>query len=219
MDQERTNYYAILNISPDADFQDVRRGYVRVKNTYSRDSLALYSIMNKQECDMMLKLVEEAYAVLGDIEKRRAYDESIGVSQRADIQISENHGQESLPREKEKVVHQTSMPKLVNAKKFVLDYVVDPKMEQEIEQTEEFSGPFLKQVREYKNVDIPRMSELIRVSKTCLRQIEEEDFKALPAPVYVRGFVFQYAKCLRLAPDAVSTSFVRRMKRTGGDGG
>jgi cytoskeletal protein RodZ len=94
-----------------------------------------------------------------------------------------------------------------------LDYVKDPQFEQEIENCTEFSGEFLKKIREYRNVDIIRMADMTKVSKTYLQNIEKEDTRNLPALVYVRGFVYQYAKCLKLNPELVATSYLYRLRR------
>jgi len=42
----------------------------------------------------------------------------------------------------------------------------------------------------YKEVDLGRMADMTKVSKTYLQYIEDEEFKKLPAPVYVRGSFF-----------------------------
>lgn len=109
----------------------------------------------------------------------------------------------------------SQMTKLVNQKRFALEYAVDDMMEREINDALEFSGEFLKKIREYKNVDIERLADMTKVSKMHLINIEDENFGKLPAPVYVRGFVFQYAKCLKLPSDKVANSYVARMKRAG----
>ena len=97
-------------------------------------------------------------------------------------------------------------------KKFDLEFSVDQDLEKEIECTVDFTGPFLKRIREYKQVDILRLAEMTKISKTYLNNIEEENFPGLPAPVYIRGFVYQYAKCLKLNPDLVATSYTKRLK-------
>ncbi len=107
---------------------------------------------------------------------------------------------------------ETDITKLVAQKRFSLQYDVDPNFEQEIEQSTEFTGDLLRRIREYKNVDLVRLSEMTKISKTYLRNIENETWENLPAPVYVRGFVFQMAKCLKLDPNMVANSYVARMK-------
>jgi cytoskeletal protein RodZ len=57
------------------------------------------------------------------------------------------------------------------------------------------------------------MVEMTRISKTHLIAIENEDISKLPADVYVRGYVYQYAKVLKLNPDQVATSYIVHFKK------
>lgn len=107
----------------------------------------------------------------------------------------------------------TNVTKLVTQKRFALDHVVNAAFEKEIEDTIDFTGEFLLKIREYKNVDLERLSDMTKVSRLYLQAIENEDYDKLPAPVYVRGFVFQYAKCLKLKTEIVANSYVARMKK------
>lgn len=107
----------------------------------------------------------------------------------------------------------TNVNKLVTQKRFALDYVINADFEREVEDATEFTGDFLRKIREYKNLDLDRLSDMTKVSRLYLQGIEMEDFGKLPAPVYVRGFVFQYAKCLKLKPEVVANSYVARMKK------
>lgn len=222
MEFKDKNYYEILEISSNASPEDVHQGYLRAKNAYSQDSLALYSLMSQEECENILELIDEAYTIISDPNKRREYDEARGINQN----LSDSFRQQSrvasagfIREESEHKIGQIgetakpqSMTKIVAQKKFQLDYKVNQDFEKEIEQTTDFSGDFLKRVREYKGVDINRMSEMTRVSKTYIKNIEDEDTERLPAIVYVRGFVYQYAKCLKLNPDLVATSYTFRLK-------
>jgi curved DNA-binding protein CbpA len=107
----------------------------------------------------------------------------------------------------------TNVSKLVTQKRFALDYVINAEFEREIEDATEFTGDFLRKIREYKSVDLDRLSDMTKVSRLYLQGIESEDYDKLPASVYVRGFVFQYAKCLKLKPEVVANSYVARMKK------
>ena len=53
---------------------------------------------------------------------------------------------------------------------------------------------------------------MTKISKTYLQYIENEDVEKMPAIVYVRGFVYQYAKVLKLNPDLVANSYLQRIK-------
>lgn len=216
---DKKNYYEILEVPTDATQEEIQRGYIRAKNAYSQDSVALYSLMTKEECASILQMIEEAYSIISDPDKRERYNKARGIGN--DEASKKNNKQKSAApttKEPDKTIStqtQHNVTKIVAKQKYSLDYAVDPEVEKEIESANEFTGDFLKKIREYKNVDVPRMAEMTKVSKTYIRFIEDEEFSKLPAPVYVRGFVFQYAKCLKLNPDLVANSFLKRMKSVG----
>ncbi|MBD66471.1 MAG: hypothetical protein CME62_14765 [Halobacteriovoraceae bacterium] len=109
--------------------------------------------------------------------------------------------------------YEASVSKIQAVKKFGLNFEVDNGFEQEIENCSEYTGDFLQKIREYKQVSIERMSEMTKISKTYIRNIEADEFSKLPADVYTRGFVYQYAKCLKLNPDLVATSYIHHLKQ------
>jgi cytoskeletal protein RodZ len=57
------------------------------------------------------------------------------------------------------------------------------------------------------------MAEMTRISKTHLQALENEEASKLPAEVYVRGYVYQYAKVLKLNPDQVASSYLVIFKK------
>src|SRR5690554_3163334 len=81
MELGNKNYYEVLEVPIDAGAEEIHKGYVRAKNAYSQDSLALYSLMTKDECMQILELIEEAYSILSEPNKRRLYDEARGINQ------------------------------------------------------------------------------------------------------------------------------------------
>lgn len=223
MESGNKNYYEVLEVPTDASTDDLHKGYIRAKNAYSQDSLALYSLMTKDECDHIIELIDEAYSILSDPSKRRMYDEARGINQDLNYQNvapgrnQDPDAQHNL-RGAPKTTQPNNMSKIVAKKRFDLTYSINQEMEKRIESCTEFSGVFLQEVREYKDVDIPRMADMTKVSKTYIRHIEEEAFDKLPAPAYVRGFVYQYAKCLKLNPDLVANSYIFMMKKSRGEG-
>lgn len=218
------NYYDILEISTNAPPDEIHEGYNRTRNAYSQDSLALYSLMSQEECNQMLELVDEAYSILSDPNKRLQYDKARGITlsfnpfgelSRSNVQKDSFKRLMADPIEQKTITPSQSnnITKIVASKRFALEYKMDNDFEREVEEAIEFSGKFLKKIREYKEVDLGRMADMTKVSKTYLQYIEEEEFTKLPAPVYVRGFVFQYAKILKLNPELVANSFLAQMKK------
>jgi curved DNA-binding protein CbpA len=223
--EERKNYYEVLEIETNANPQQIEQAYVRAKNAYSGDSVALYSLMTKDECDAILGQVEEAYSVLGFPEKRREYDRLRGFNQGGYTPVQPIEGlhtyQSANSTSKDTVVyedfgsnlHEAKVSKISAQKKFGLEYAENPEMDARIRDSSEFTGPFLKEIREYKGVSIERMAEMTRISKTHITALENEDIPKLPADVYVRGYVYQYAKVLKLNPEAVAASFIHYFKK------
>jgi DnaJ-class molecular chaperone len=228
------NYYEILEITPSATHQDIQDAYRKAKNSYSSDSVAMYSLLSKNECDEILDQIEEAFSVIGDPSKRKEYDKIRGLNSTSENQPSIKQA-ETLSdlltqtrdttdytaqrsetftyQESETKSHEVSISR-VNAKnKFGLDYKQDHQLESEIESITNFTGAALKNVREYKNVTIERMAEMTKISKTYIRNIEDDDYTKLPADVYTLGFVYQYAKCLKLNPDFVATSYLNHIRK------
>lgn len=223
--EKNPNYYEILEIPESTSPEEIHKGYMRAKNAYSQDSLALYSLMSPEECNEVLNLIEEAYTILSDPNKRRQYDSARGLntheshrvfSREATTGFDEKDEDHNLGRQSSTTGH-NSMAKIVAQNRFSLEYDINPDFEKEIEQATDFTGEFLKRIREYKGVELNRLADMTKVSKTYIRNIEEEAFEKLPASVYVRGFVYQYAKSLKLNPELVANSFLYRLKKAKGE--
>lgn len=225
MDAEKKNYYEVLEIEINANPQTIENAYIRSRNAYSGDSVALYSLMTKEECDSILGQIEEAYSILGFPEKRREYDRLRGYNQNGiapagkrdqihTVQSVENRPKDAIQYEDYgSNLIEAKVSKLTAQKKFGLEFSEDSEMDKKIRECTEFTGSFLKQIREYKNVSVERMAEMTRISKTQIIAIENEDYTKLPADVYVRGYVYQYAKVLKLNPDQVAASYLLHFKK------
>ncbi len=224
------NYYEVLEIPTNASDAEIQKAYMRAKNAYGQESLALYSLVSEDECSKQLSKIEEAHHVLSDPTRRVKYDQSKGIRSADVIQMELNRmdrgfddteirqsqsdsAQEKVIKPLQTAATRTNISKIVATKRFNLEYEIDPLFEEEIAQATEFSGEFLRKIREYKKVDPNRMADMTKVSRTYLLNIEDENLSNLPALVYVRGFIYQYAKCLKLNPELVATSYIDRIKQ------
>jgi curved DNA-binding protein CbpA len=88
-------------------------------------------------------------------------------------------------------------------------YEIDPAFESLIEGQEFFDGIFLSKVRKYKKVKLEDFSQQTCISIRYLYAIENNNYSALPAPVFVRGYINQYCKTLNLDAERVITSFMK----------
>lgn len=66
-------------------------------------------------------------------------------------------------------------------------------------------GDYLKREREAIKVSIEKISQKTKINLNILKSLEANDFKSLPSPAYVKGFVLSYARVLGLSPDDVIT--------------
>ena len=62
-------------------------------------------------------------------------------------------------------------------------------------------GTVLRKKREEHAYTLEHVSEITRITLTCLRNIEEGNLNALPGLVFVRGFIRNYAKLLGIESD------------------
>jgi curved DNA-binding protein CbpA len=181
----------------------VTSAYEKAKTTYSGDNPAIYTIFSEGEARDLLKLVEEAYSVLGNKTLRALYDEKLGQSgiRREDLTFENLKAQSKI--------QQPNLPKKPLGK---IEYKVDEKFEQELKAKTNWSGEDLKKVREYKNIPLERLSETTKISAYYINSVEKMDAKSLPAPVFVRGYVAQISKVLNLNEKTVCDSYMKNFK-------
>jgi cytoskeletal protein RodZ len=73
-------------------------------------------------------------------------------------------------------------------------------------------GKYLKQQRESKKISLREVAKSTKVRETLLKAIEEDQHHLLPPTTYVKGFLFSYAKYLRLNPNDVLLRYERTLK-------
>lgn len=92
-------------------------------------------------------------------------------------------------------------------------YEKNPELEKKLQEATNVDGAFLKAAREYKNVSVQEMMEYTKLTRRYILAIEEMNTKQLPATAYVRGFVTQYAKALRLQSEKIASAYIRSFKK------
>jgi flagellar biosynthesis protein FlhG len=61
------------------------------------------------------------------------------------------------------------------------------------------NGAALKVLRQARNLSIEQIAALSKVGSRFLRALEEDRHDALPARVFARGFLIEYARALRVS--------------------
>jgi cytoskeleton protein RodZ len=83
------------------------------------------------------------------------------------------------------------------------DSQLDSLMDEEWQEKVTGLGALLKSEREKRDVSIEQITKLTRLRRHFIEALEAEDWKHLPAPVFVRGFIRAYARALNLDEDKV----------------
>lgn len=78
----------------------------------------------------------------------------------------------------------------------------------------ERDGSFFRAIREARGLEMPRIAEITKINVMYLRFIEENNYRDLPAAVYLRGFLVQIARFHKLeAPDQIADAYMAIMEK------
>jgi flagellar biosynthesis protein FlhG len=83
--------------------------------------------------------------------------------------------------------------------------------DEEIELPEALRGADLRRLREARGVSLRQMANVTKIGTRFLEYIEEDRYALLPAPVYLRGFLQEYARTIGLDPRKVAQAYMKRM--------
>jgi len=179
-----SSHHDVLEVERGATDEEIRRAYKRMCGVFDPENLVTFGLFDEAGLEAARTRIDEACDVLLDPSRRRPYE------------ISVFPEAPETRAEAEQVQEPTG--ELPPAPSITPDT--------------EFSGALLRAVRESQGTSLQQISERTKVGINYLRCIEEDEFETLPAAVYVRGFVTEVAKCLRLDPEQVSQSYLRRYK-------
>ena len=68
-------------------------------------------------------------------------------------------------------------------------------------------GQYLRQEREKRGVSLEQVAKVTRITKENLEALEKDDFQTISAPVFVRGFLRNYAVYLGLDPQELAARY------------
>jgi Helix-turn-helix domain len=220
--ENKNNYYEILEVSTTATQHDILLAYQKAKLTYSDSNMAIRSAFSGEELQELMKLVDEAFLVLSNQNYRHIYEQRLNTKSYSESDITFNgikdFTQDTDPKNTvEKLIQKHSAmahkAEPVPAQVPVVELVpADETFEHEMQAQTEWSGDFLRKVREYKKISIDKLQESTKVNPWYLKALETMDVKNLPATVFVRGYVIQMAKELGLNEKNVADSYMKIYK-------
>jgi helix-turn-helix protein/DnaJ-like protein len=177
------DHYRTLGLAPRAPREQVERAYRFCREMYGPGSLATYSLLQPPEIEAARTAVDTAYQVLSDPARRRAYDQSLGLLD-PDGPIDPFMAAERP----ERITESYDLPQVV-------------------------TGAALKRIREMRGISLRQIASASKVGVRYLEYIEGDRFAFLPAPVYLRGFLAEYARVVGLDGRHVIDSYLARVAR------
>jgi flagellar biosynthesis protein FlhG len=184
------NLYEVLLAHRGATDEELRRAYKRQRDLYQASSLPLTSLLSETQQKRESARIEEAHDTLLDPLRRKAYDASI------------------FPETEAEAPRSPAADSALLAERAVLRQ----ELSREINAETEFTGRLITKVREAMGVELSDIARETKISVSHLAAIEAEAFDDLPALVYTRGFVQQFAKFLKLDPTQVTKTYLRRLR-------
>jgi curved DNA-binding protein CbpA len=219
LNDEPLSLYDVLELTPDATPQEIRSAYLRLKSSYGKDNIAHYTVFSREETETMLANIENAYLTLSNPERRRNYDQGQGFHEGQAPQSFTFGGDTSSTAAPmlgqggmESASSLASMTLRPNPSSSVESSSSGSDLDSVIQNEQNWTGAALRRVREAKRITLEDLSDYTRISRSYLQALEEEDFNKLPALVYVRGFLQQVSRRLKLPGDTVSIAYLARLK-------
>ena len=155
------NSFSCLGLSPEATMHDVEKSFRELRNLYSEDTLATYSLLDDAARQQKLEALQEAY-------------DNILQSRQQSSKADNNCGKDGIEEDSDAQISVDANP-------------------------EEAPGLFLKQTRKASGVSLREMADRTKIGTFHLQSIEEQNFEALPAPVYLRGFLREMTRMLKIS--------------------
>jgi curved DNA-binding protein CbpA len=160
---------------------------------YDDAALATYSLLDIDEVRAARARIREAYAVLSNAEKRRAYDVSLGIASPAEPLLRFDS-----PESARAAAAPAPPPAPPRAS------LAGP-----------VTGAALRRFREQRGVSLREIATASKVGVRFLEYIEQDRHGDLPASVYLRGFLHEYARCVGLEPHVTADAYLARVAKQG----
>jgi cytoskeletal protein RodZ len=78
------------------------------------------------------------------------------------------------------------------------------------------SGEFIKELRVTRGLSLDEVADATKIRKPYLKAVEDEDLTGLPARVYLRGFLTQVARVLKVDRVRLAEGYLQFVEQKGG---
>lgn len=180
-------HYDALGLLPNATAEQVEQAYQFFAGMYGEESVATYSLLEPGELRDVRVRIQEAYDVLRDPTRRQQYDADLAGGPVEPAPVVEKPTAKPAPPAP---AAPPAPPRLL---------------------PEPVTGASLRKAREELGVPLQHIALATKIGVRFLEYIEADRHKDLPALVYLRGFVQEYARFLGLEPRRTAESYLRRI--------
>lgn len=193
MDDSSPTHYDVLGLDPRASREQVEKAYRFCLDMYGEGAMATYSLLDGKEVEAARARIHHAYEVLSDAAQRREYDLGLGMSPPSAPLLPFPAAGE-VP-----VVGEGAAGGEAPAE---FDLPPGP-----------VTGAELKRLREARGVSLREIAQASKIGIRFLEYIEDDRFPFLPATVYLRGFLQEYAKAVGLDPRRTAEAYMLRVPK------
>jgi len=200
------SHYDLLEVAPTASFEDIRRANRRIRDVYGAESVAISGLYDPAGLEAVHRRLDLAYTTLMDAAKRKEYDHELfpdGVPAPPSMMPP---GAIDVPLRPPR----PTPPALSDT-----PAIERPPMPALGPRTE-YTGALLRQIREALGIELREITERTKIGLAYLVSLEAEQFGKLPAIVYVRGFLGEYARLLGIDSRRVVETYLERYRAARG---
>ena len=203
------SHYDLLEVAPTASFEDIRRANRRIRDIYGTESVAISGLYDPAGLEAVHRRLDLAYTTLMDAAKRKDYDqelfpEGVPAPPGPVAPPAEGSGPFRPARPTPPVGVDDSSPAIERPPMPALGPKTD------------YTGALLRQIREALGIELRELTERTKIGMAYLVALEAEHYGKLPAPVYVRGFLGEYARILGLDGRRVIETYLERYRAARG---
>jgi hypothetical protein len=181
--------YDTLGVSPQASREQIEKAHRFCQDMYKEGALATYSLLEVGDAQVARSRIGLAYETLSDPERRRQYDLSLGYTPAVPQHVP--YALDPGPARAASADAGPS-PSVLLASGPLL-------------------GADLRRIRESRGIALREVASSTKIGLRFLEYIEEDRLALLPPPVYLRGFLQEYARVLGLDPRRMAEAYMSRL--------
>lgn len=213
-------HYQLLGLVPSATLEQIDRAYRYAMEMYSEGALATYSLLDPEEVRATRLRIERAYGVLREPARRRQYDAALGLipGEVAPVAEPELVGDGDLASRSAVAPLAALAPPSSTGPRPVAagpvpGHLPPPPRVAPRPLTDPVTGNSLRELRREMGLALSDIAASSKIGVRFLEYIEDERYDRLPATVYLRGFLKEYARSLGLDPLAVADGYLARVPK------